>query len=151
METVSERYLRADRSTDGVMSHAWQLHRLEAVMRELLPQPLGDAARIGNCKSGQIVILARNGAVASKLGQMTTRLQAGFLAAGAECKGVTVKVQPGRGLIPEKAAARIKPISERAASNLVALGDSLPEGALKAALQRLVERSVSSDSELAGL
>lgn len=145
MQTAVHDLLRKDNAAGQVMAHASQLLRLNGLLQQFVPAPMGAAVRVANIKAGKIVILAENGAVAVKIRQMSGRLQDAFSAAKVECSGIEVKVQP-RERHPESKASLFRPLSAGAAGSLQRLADGLPAGsALQNALQHLLNRAARSE------
>ena len=141
MRSAIQNFLRADGAAGAVMAHGALLLKLNGILALALPMNLRQAVRVANIKSGQVVLLAENGATAVKLRQMATRLQTAFRTAGVECNGVDVKVQPSETLF-ESMGSVIKPLSDVGADHIHKLVISLPEGdVLRLALERLLNRS----------
>lgn len=85
-----------------------------------------------------VVIAANNGAVATKLRQMSTELISLFQARGCEVTGIQIKVQviaPAPIVQPEP-----RKLGKTARETLNKLGSELPDSPLKTALKRLVKR-----------
>ncbi|MEY2632592.1 MAG: hypothetical protein RIR00_1246 [Pseudomonadota bacterium] len=140
MHALLETYLNREDGAASVIEHARLLLRLSRRLEQLAPYGLGGAARVANYKSGRVVIHTDNGAVAAKLRQFSRRLQDGFLAAGLECNGVDIKVQPRQNLEQSRTSQQ-KPLSPRTCETLLKQSRNLPEGSpLKAALEELLER-----------
>lgn len=144
MQTAVHDLLRKDSAAGQVMAHASLLLRLNGLLQQAVPAPMGAAVRVANVKAGKIVILAENGAVAVKIRQMAGRLEQMFSAAKVECSGIEVKVQP-RERLEEAKPLLARPISEQAAGSLQRLADGLPtNSALQRALQHLLNRAARS-------
>ncbi|MEY4592938.1 MAG: hypothetical protein RIR18_1833 [Pseudomonadota bacterium] len=140
MRSAIKNYLRADGAAAGVMAHGALLLRLNGMLAQALPSVLQGAVRVANIKSGKVILMAENGSVAVKLRQMATRLQTAFRAAGVECNGVDVKVQPSE-ILSESMSSSTKPLSATSCQHLQTLSDSLPEGSdLRGALEKLLSR-----------
>lgn len=138
-----QRYLGSGETLERLHEHARRLLRLQAVFESLLPAGLRDACSVGNIKTDTLVLLARNGAVATKLKQLAPSLQHQFGEQGIVVRSIQVKVQvnPGAPLAPEPQVRTI-PVAARA--SIEALAASLPpEAPLRAALERLAARSRS--------
>jgi hypothetical protein len=105
-----EQYLDSDAAASRVMAHARLLLKLSRYFEAIAPAGLRDSAHVANYKSGKVVIHADNGAVATKIRQMSQRLCDELSKRGAECNGIEVKVQPRQ--IPfQSTTSTIKPIS----------------------------------------
>jgi hypothetical protein len=113
---------------------------LELLLLESTPAALAVASRVAHLKTGTLVILAENGAVAAKLRQLAPRLLAYFRERGIEVTGIRVDVQ----VKPHKIKAEddvTKPaLPPDAIKEFSALANALPESPLKSALERLVAR-----------
>lgn len=119
------------------MAHARVVLKLAKRFEMLAPAMLSQHARVVNYRSGIVVIHAENGAVAVKLRQISRRLCSELSKEGCECSDMEVKVQPRSDERPASCAT-LKPISSRGAASLQATRDSLPEGTLRQALDRLL-------------
>ena len=135
-----EQYLDNDAAASRVMTHARLLLKLSRHFETIAPAGLRHAAHVANYKSGKIVIHADNGAVATKIRQMSQRLCDELSKRGAECTGMEVKVQPQQ--IPvQSTISTQKPLSERACKVLQSTSEKLPNGPLREALDRLLARA----------
>jgi hypothetical protein len=129
-----EQYLDNDAAASRVMTHARLLLKLSRHFETIAPAGLRHAAHVANYKSGKIVIHADNGAVATKIRQMSQRLCDELSKRGAECTGIKVKVQPLQ--IPVQST-----ISKKACNMLRSTSEKLPNGPLREALDRLLARA----------
>jgi len=135
-----EHYLDSDASTGKIMAHARLLLKLSRRFEAIAPAGFRHSARVANYKSGKVVIHTDNGAVASKIRQMSQRLCSELSKGGAQCIDMDVKVQPRENL-SHSTTSTSKPISEQACDALKSASDKLPEGPLRAALNHLLERA----------
>lgn len=135
-----EYYLDSDASAGRIMAHARLLLKLSRRFEAIAPAGFRHAARVANFKSGKVVIHTDNGAVASKLRQMSQRLCSELSKGGTQCIDLEVKVQP-REILYQSIASTPKPISEQACTALQTASEKLPEGPLRAALKHLLERA----------
>jgi len=138
---------RSDESA-RLLVHARLLMRLDALFAAALPTALAKKARVVNYRQGVVTLHAPNGAIASKLRQLTPRLAEKFSQNGLECNQIEVKVQPvsTRALTPP--VPKKKPLTRKSADAIRACADVLPEGSpLAAALQTLLERSEIEESD----
>ena len=140
MHASLETYLEQTDGAAKVMAHARLLLQLERRFATIVPAGLGQAAHVANYKSGKIVIHADNGAVATKIRQMSQRLCNELSMRGLECSVMEVKVQP-RQIPYQSMVSTTKPLSARACATLHETADSLPAGPLRAALETLLERA----------
>lgn len=135
-----EHFLDSDAAAGRFMAHARLLLKLSRRFEAIAPTAFRHAARVANYKSGTVVIHTDNGAVASKIRQMSQRLCDELSKGGAQCNGMEVKVQP-RETLSQSTTSTPKPISEEACGSLRSASRQLPPGPLRAALDRLVERA----------
>lgn len=138
-----QRYLGSGETLERLHDHARRLLRLQTAFEALLPAGLRGACSVGNIKADTLVLLARNGAVATKLKQLAPSLQGQLGEQGIIVNTIQVKVQvnPGAPPAPEPQVRTI-PLAGRA--SIEALAASLPPDApLRAALERLAARSRS--------
>lgn len=139
-----EQYLDSDAAASRVMAHARLLLKLSRHFEAIAPIGLRDAAHVANYKSGKIIIHADNGAVATKIRQMSQRLCDELSKRGAECIGIEVKVQPRQ--IPfQSTPSTQKPISAKACATLRSTTEMLPKGPLRDALDRLLQRAAKAE------
>lgn len=135
-----EHYLDNDAAAGRIMAHARLLLKLSRCFEAVAPAGFRHAARVANYKSGKIVIHTDNGAVASKLRQMSQRLCSELSKGGTQCIDMEVKVQP-REILEHSTTSTQKPISEEACGVLRQASATLPPGPLRAALDHLLERA----------
>lgn len=140
MYKVPEQYLDSDAAGARLMAHARLLLKLSRRFEALAPVGLRHAAYVANYKSGTVVIHTDNGAVAAKLRQLSQRLCDELSKGGTECSLMLVKVQP-RQLPFRSISSTQKPLSTKAIGSLQATTAELPDGPLKGALVRLLERA----------
>ena len=140
MHRSLETFLRTDTSTAKLMAHARLLRKLSRRFSAVAPTGLGQAARVANYKAGTVVIYAENGAVATKLRQMSQRLCNELSTGGLECNGIEVKVQP-RQTPYQSITSTQKPLSRAASGILENTAGQLPPGPLRNALEELLRRS----------
>ena len=139
-----EQYLDSDAAAGRVMAHARLLLKLSRYFEAIAPAGLRHSAHVANYKSGKIVIHADNGAVATKIRQMSQRLCDELSKRGAECTGIEVKVQPRQ--IPfQSTTSTPKPLSAKACGVLRSTTEKLPKGPLREALDRLLARAAKEE------
>ncbi|HZX32578.1 MAG TPA: DUF721 domain-containing protein [Rhodocyclaceae bacterium] len=131
-------------STARVMAHGRLLLKLSRRFEAVAPAGLAPAARVANFKSGKIVIHADNGAVATKIRQMSQRLCDELSKGGPECNVMEVKVQP-RQFPSQSISSTPKPLSGRACRTLEDTAAILPRGNLRSALEHLLERAAKQE------
>lgn len=112
-----------------------QLMALQNALAEVLPDNLADFATVASMNAGELALFADNGAVASKLRQMTPRMLSSLRQRGYEITGIHLQVQVStRGNpLPQKQIS----LSAGARSVIGALTDRLDASPLKSALKRL--------------
>jgi hypothetical protein len=144
MNKELEQYLNDDAAAGKVMAHARLLIKLARRFQAVAPAGFRHAVRVANYKSGKLVIHADNVAVAAKLRQMGQRICDEISRSGTECTEIEVKVQPRQ--IPEKIiSATQKPISATACATLRLTSEKLPDGHLRAALERLLDSAAKRE------
>jgi hypothetical protein len=135
-----EDFLSSDASLARLSAHARRLLQFQRIFESATP--LARHARVANLRSGNIIIHALNGAVATKLRQLAPRLVAIFQNEGKEVTGIDIRLQPGaesRRTVGHTPPEKIGPKQKQA---LTALANDLPDGSvLKSALDRLVARA----------
>lgn len=137
-------FLDSDPATSRVMTHARLLLKLSRRFEAIAPAGLRYSAHVANFKSGKIVIHANNGAVASKIRQLSDRLCRELSQGGAECTGMEVKVQPLQ--IPcQSTSSTPKPLSAKTFGVLKNMAESLPAGPLRTALDTLMNSAARQE------
>ena len=133
-------FLDSDASVGRIMDHARLLMKLNRRFARIPSGNVQRHARIANYQSGRLVIYTENGAVASKLRQMSRRLCSELSLEGIECNDIEVKVQP-RQLPSRSSTSTLKPISRKSSALLRSTAESLPKGARRNALDTLLQRA----------
>lgn len=134
--------LKADGGLARLTGHAARLLRLQRVFESAVPRPLTRGARVANLKLGKLVIHADNGAVATKLRQITPTLVNVFHNEAAEVTGIEVKVQPRHDSRRAAADAGHAPLGSHAKQGLTSLAERLPEDSpLRQALKHLISHT----------
>ena len=139
-----EEFLDATDGPGNVLAHAKRLLYLNRLYDEIAPPHLHKTSRLVNYKSGVVVIHAANGATATKLRQLASTLTDGFIRRSIECSGIQVKVQPFDNEI-QSGAGMQKPLSGHVFLTLGDLRETLPEGALRQAIDTLIQRSSTKE------
>lgn len=137
-------FLDDPQSAAMVMAHGRLLLKLSRRFEAIAPAGLARAARVANYKSGKIVIHAENGAVATKIRQMSQRLCSELSKGGPECNVMEVKVQP-RHFPSQSISSTPKPLSGKACKTIEATASSLPRGRLRDALEHLLDRAAKQE------
>ena len=144
MYKAPEQYLDSDAAAGRLMAHARLLLKLSRRFEAVAPAGLRYSAHVANFKSGIIVIHTDNGAVASKIRQMSQRLCDELSKGGQECNGMEGKVQP-RQIPYQSTSSTQKPLSTRACGVLKTTTETLPPGPLRQALETLLQRAATRE------
>lgn len=139
-----EHYLDCDAAAGRIMAHARLLLKLSRCFEAIAPNAFRHTARVANYKSGKIIIHTDNGAVASKIRQMSQRLCSELSKGGTQCTDMEVKVQP-RETLYQSTSSTPKLISNNACETLRTTSEKLPEGPLREALARLIEAGIKRE------
>ena len=139
-----EQYLDSDAAASRVMAHARLLLKLSCHFEAIAPAGLRHSAHVANYKSGKIIIHADNGAVATKIRQMSQRFCDELSERGAECTAIEVKVQPLE--IPyQSTTSTQKPLSAKACGVLRSTSENMPKGPLREALEHLLKSAAKEE------
>ncbi len=131
-------YLSSDPELRRYVATSRQIGQLERAYRAIAPAALTRSSRVLGYDGKRLVLAADNGAVASKLRQLAPQMISSFRTKGCEVTGIQIQVQVRTGPLPRHVQPRtLGPQGRRALGELAA---DLPEGDLKAAVQRLVAR-----------
>ena len=132
-----EDHLMADA---GLARYSFKVRRLLELQRCFqAASPMAASARVANFKAGKVVIHAENGAVATRLRQLTPRLMDALRTAAAEVTGIEIRVQPANPNPVAPPGNGQRALGLKAKQGLTSLAEGLAEGSpLKSALQRLV-------------
>ncbi|MCK6413866.1 MAG: DUF721 domain-containing protein [Azonexus sp.] len=133
-----EHYLERDGGSAQVLTHARLLLKLGRRFEAIAPTAFRQAARVANFRSGVVVILAENGAVAAKIRQMSQRLCDELSRGGTQCNELEVKVQPRKNAL-QSIPSMQKGLSGKALAQVGGLAAGLPPGPLRTALERLAQ------------
>ena len=114
--------------------------RLTAALRDHLPRPVAAQVRVSSTDSGILTLAGSSGAIAAAVRQRTPELLAALRREGWDFTEIKVRVQV-RGLAspPVKSAGNQRDAS--GANALFDLGGQLPDGPLRASIQRWSRRS----------
>ncbi len=117
---------------------AEQVTALQRHYELLVPPTLLQCSRILQLRQQVVIIAADNGAVASKLRQMSDELISLFQARGCEVTGIQIKVQVT--VPPLVGSSKKRILGKTAQDALEKLEENLPDSPLKTALRRLSKR-----------
>jgi hypothetical protein len=132
-------FLASDLELRQLSSKAEQIMALQRHYESISPPALAKNSQVLRLDRQTVVIAAHNGAVASKLRQMTEELIFLFQARGCEVTGIQIKVQV---TIPKPVIpSRPRKLGKAAQDALNKLGEKLPDSPLKNALRRMSKRS----------
>lgn len=129
-------------SVPALKASSVQLERIAAMQHTLaaaLPKPLAETCRVAYEADGDLVIEAKNGAVAAKVQMLSRRLLARLRQRYPALRGIRVEV----GILRRSKAAPgiIRRIGPTGTRSLAELEGSLPDGPLRMALRRLLATS----------
>lgn len=129
--------------TDATLAE-WAARRgreeaLTGIVRRLLPRPLAMRLRVADARGGELELAADAGAVAAIARQRSAELLATLRREGWEFTGIRVRVQVRVDGAPARKPL-VNPVDRSSLQPLAALARDLPDGALKAALGRLLRR-----------
>ena len=127
------------RELDSLAASAQRIAQLQQIYLEAVPPELAKTSQVSWSREGVLVVTAGNGAVASKLRQVTPRVLDRFRQRGFEFNSMRIRVQVAAG-VRTGAYRTSKPLSAQALSALEKAIDTAPESPLKAALERLAKR-----------
>ena len=113
--------------------------RLTAAVRREVPRALAERVRVAQAEPPLLILAVPSGAVAAALRQRSPEILAGLRREGINFTELRVQVQLGQapGAAPKVAPGQRVRIN---AAPLRALAAELPEGPLKAAIERLARR-----------
>lgn len=138
-----EHYLNSDAAASRVMTHARLILKLSRHFEAVAPTGLRHSAHVANYKSGIIIIHADNGAVATKIRQMSQRLCNELSKKGAQCSGIEVKVQPQQTLY-QSTTSTPKSLSKKAVESLRSTTQKMKKGPLQDALNQLLNSAAKA-------
>ena len=124
----------------AVARKARRLRDLQQLLNEASPPSLAAASGVSDLKSGTLVVVADNAAVAAKLRQLAPRLLLHFREQANEVTGIRVEVQVKPRKIKAEEEVTKRPLPADAIQDFAALSAGLPASPLKSALCRLVTR-----------
>ena len=134
-----KRILNADTTLAAWSERRDREEALTAVVRRHLPRPLALRIRVSDAHDGQLELAADAGAVAAIVRQRNIELLAALRHAGWEFSAIRVRVQV-RTDPEQKRKPLANPIDRLSLQPLSMLARNLPQGPLKAALDRFLRR-----------
>jgi hypothetical protein len=120
--------------------HARYLAELQQVLSGSIPSTLSKATRVKNYRSGVLILLADNPAVAAKLRQLAPRLLLHVQKTESEVTGIHIDVQVKSPGFPTENEVTKRALPTDAITEFGNLANTLPASPLKSALVRLVAR-----------
>jgi hypothetical protein len=117
-----------------------RLAELQSLYVRTAPRELAGSSRVKGCGAGTLFVFADNAAVAAKLKQLAPRLLAAIRENEPEINQIRIEVQVRGRQGVSGAKSRKKPLSRATVRRFDALAETIPEGALKAAIARLAAR-----------
>jgi hypothetical protein len=133
-------YLDASPGGDRLTSHAAYLIALRRVLAEALPEPLRQSCAIANYKQGKVIFLADNSAAAARLRLLAPSLLQLLGQHGMDVTGMKVDVQPDSRRRAQPVEEKSLLLSSSACDALARAAGSLPDGALRQAVDALARR-----------
>ena len=114
---------------------ARQIEGLQRQYRSIVPASLLQGSHVMRYDNGRLILAADNGAVASKLRQLAPQLISSFRTRGCEVTGIQIQVQVNAA--PPRPLTAPRELGPQGQIALEDLAHSLPEGELRAAVERL--------------
>ena len=137
-------YLDTTPAVQSLVKQALRLIEMQRVFTEIAPKPLAQSSRVGRFTHSSLLLFADNGAVATKLKQLTPSLLVKFQKREYEVTAIRVEVQPPpRQPIPRKKTR----LSGKASGYLQELAAGLPASPLRAALEGLLARASKHEDQ----
>ncbi|OGA20611.1 MAG: hypothetical protein A3I02_13680 [Betaproteobacteria bacterium RIFCSPLOWO2_02_FULL_67_26] len=125
---------------EALARKARRLRDLQQLLFEASPPSLAAASGVADLKSGTLIVVADNAAVAAKLRQLAPRLLLHVREQANEVTGIRVEVQVKPHKIKAEDKFTPRPLPPDAIQDFARLSDALPDSPLKSALHRLVVR-----------
>lgn len=129
----------------GLTRQVKRLSALQSTLAECLPANLAASTALVVAETGELVLYADNGAVATKLKQLTPRILVFLRQRGIEATGIRIQMQVGirHNPLPQKQIS-LSTAGRQAVRELAERVESSP---LKVALERLSSRGRKSDDD----
>lgn len=119
---------------------ARRLKDLQRLLFEASPPLLARASRVADLKSGTLIVVSDNAAVAAKLRQLAPRLLQHLVKQGTEVTGIRVEVQVKAHKIKAEEQFTKRPLPPDAVEDFARLSEALSPSPLRSAVARLVAR-----------
>ena len=129
----------------GLTRQVKRLSALQATLADALPANLAASVALAVSETGELVLYADNGAVATKLKHLTPRILVFLRQRGIEATGIRVQMQVSirHNPLPQKQIS-LSPAGRKAIRELAQRVENPP---LKSALERLSRRGRHSDDD----
>ena len=131
-------FLTTGHELGQLTNKARQLTALQQQLDQIIPASLKRGCRVTQLKQQTLTLSADNGAIASKLRQMTTDIAAKLRIIGCEVTIIQVLVQVNAP--PYAPPPEARSLSKTGKAHLSNLADNLDDSPLKEAINRLVKR-----------
>ena len=137
------RLLASDAGLQPVIAKAREISALSKLCFDFLPPGLARLVRAisfnDRLRDRQLILLATSPAAAAKLKLLSEALLNYLLEQRAQVNSVSVRVQPGAGLVPDAQQRQSARLSKSALDALQALYQKLPDSAARVALKTLLD------------
>lgn len=134
------RYLDQDPALQRLTTRVSELKRLDNLWRAAVPSSLSHHSAPCNWSEQCLSILAEDSATASKLQQMSRTIVIGLQKRGLDARVLLVRVGV-LPTLPKAPTARARALGAESRKAIAGAADALPQGSLRNALLRLLERS----------
>lgn len=129
-------FLTASSELAQLTSKARQLMTLQQQLEHIIPSSLKHGCRVMQLDQQKLILSANNGAIASKLRQMSTELIAKLSDIG--CKVTLIQIVVQVSIPPYTPPPKARTLSPSGKNDLAQLADQIADSPLKDALNRLV-------------
>lgn len=138
--------LGATEELKTLSARARRLRELQTLYVGSAPRALAQSSRVRNLRGGTLLISADNAAIAAKLKQLAPTLLASIRKSEAKITGIRIEVQVSGALHERIPKSGKTPLTSDAIKEFDSLAKRVPDGALKAALTRMVRRHMKRRS-----
>jgi len=138
--------IAASGNLQALARKARRLRDLQQLLFESSPPLLVAASRVADLRSGTLIVVSDNAAIAAKLRQLAPRLLSHIREQANEVTGIRVEVQVKAHKIKAEHDVTKRPLPPDAVKDFAKLSDALPPSPLKHAVARLVARRRSKRS-----
>ncbi len=128
---------------EAIRVRAERIAALQQAYFATTPRELAQSSTVGYETQGTLVLLAASGAVAARLRHLAPRLLLTMRKQFPEVRAIQIEVQLVRG--SRRPAAPIRRVGATGLRSLSELEAGLPDGALRAALRRLIRRQAGQE------